>query len=196
MHSLLKTAFKKFFWWLIERIDTVRNPKAVDFHFRHFWILQGIDRILKKHFKGTRLLRPRQISNFDEKVTVLISLGYNIEEAKEYIIIDESIKKGSFNKLESITDNNQGFIKGFKNKIYKQMETDNIVDKISIELCLQKLAFRKGKRNPKRDLMVMLDYINEIKNKDIAKKYKITPPAITQILKRNLSFLRECLSNQ
>ena len=178
-----------------DRLKKIRETKAIDFHFRKYWIVKGIKKVFKNHFGNLRYLKESEINDFDKKIQYLIDNGYTEEEAKNFVIVDESLRKGLL--LEGIQPKNNkidwmDFVSGLLPEI---KDIDRLHIHKSIEYCLKELKNNKNFRE--RDLLILIDRIYyEEKQKQIAAKYKITPPRVTQIIKRDLAILKKCLCEQ
>ena len=177
------------------RLRNLREESAFGIHFTYYWFLKGLKKVLRSHFDKSRLLRENEINAFREKVDYLVNNGYSEEEAKEYVIVDESLRMGIFTMYIQPKDNNPSWMDFVTGLLPELKDVDKLFINQSIEFCLNKLKERKNKKS-KRDFLILTDYISAEENErqnGIAPMYNITPSRLNQILKRDLPALKKCI---
>lgn len=209
---------------LLKRTQKIKNidqlVSQIKFKIK-YWIIEATSKVIKKQKGDIKLLNPENIKGFYEKVQFLIKkYGYHEKQAKEIVIIKESISRFRFVKATnpgSIEKTNRGETSSKDredirpwydiirnpNKEHIEIQDDFLIeaDRITVfaeaqAFCFEKWRNRRGK-NVVRDHLILTDFhFREIKKKDLAKKYNRSKGRITQITKKGLAFIAKCIENR
>jgi hypothetical protein len=180
-----------------ENLGPLPNEDLIGPYFKRFWIFQGIKRVTKKSHDKPPVLKESQIDDFYEKVMFLVKeLGYLEDEAKEYVIWDESLRKGLLLGPAAAADDHPGWLESLVQQIPKLAAIDRKLILNAIEYCLNELRQRNIPHEANRDVLVLCSIIEGEKKRDIAKKFNFKPSRVTQIRKRDMPILRRCLCGQ
>ena len=98
--KLVNDVVNEVFAIAFDEIQRMEETTYINYRFNNYWIISGINKVLTEYFDEGRLLKKNEIQDFSEKVMYLVSeKGYSEEEAKKYVIMDESLRKGYLTKL-------------------------------------------------------------------------------------------------
>jgi hypothetical protein len=179
----------------IKKIRTIGDLKKVPYYLR-YWILKSVNYVLRQNRCEIKLLNPSQIESYVERIKDLVDEGYSEEEAKDNVIMEESIMRHRLVTsvpIENLKLKPKGCSEADEQLITLQTAKKNAE---VIKGCLENWKSR-GTKNADRDYHIFIDgYINEEKNNKIAKKYNLSSPRITQITKNVEEFLTKCIKKR
>jgi len=191
INEVFKIALEK------DRLKNIREEHAIDYHFRKFWIYKGINQVLKNYFGNSGFLKESEIDDFDEKVNHRIDNGYIEDEARDFVIVDESLRKGVLTAHIQPKNNDIDWMDVVSGLLPEINDVDRYFVGKSIEYCLKELKEGKNTGSRERDFFILSDrLLIEKTQKQIAAKHKITPSRVNQIIKRDLAVLKRCLCEQ
>lgn len=178
------------------RLRNINNAKAYKVHFTYYWFYKGLKKVLVDNFGKSRLLKENEIDSFQDKVNYLMQTGYSEEEAKDYVIMDESLRRGVFATFLQPPNDNPNWFDSLISIVPELKYDDRLFIRKSVDFCLKELSDRKNIRNSKRDFLILADIISPERiqsQEEIAEKYNITPERVSQIKKRDFPLLKKCI---
>lgn len=199
-HGLVEDALQEIFIVFFEKCPNVRVVAAIPFHLE-FWITLGINRTLRNHYPETRPIGKDDIPDFSKRVQLLIrEMGYEKEDAERFVIEEESLRRFHLVRQVHPPKSQQGnpesyhleWVDRLRNDFPELKDFDGPFIVKAIAFCFEKL-----KKRGQRVFQIMVDiFIHGEAQTEIARKYGVEDPRITQIKKQNFPGLVSCLENQ
>lgn len=193
--NLIEDCVNETFTIAYNNLDPINNPEVIRFYLFNYWMVKAINKVLYEYLGYIPKLKEKDIEHFDDKINYLVDKGYTEYEAREYVISDESLKRGKIVEYIHPDDNNPNWIDYITSLSPELKAVDKLSIRNAFNVCLTNLSLRDNMATARRDYEIIMEYIDGENQNIISQKYDLTPARVNQIIKRDLLILMKCLCN-